>query len=69
LQGAVVLDVEDNGAGFDIDGGGSADRHGLRNIKDRARAMGAKLRIDTKPGAGTKLRLELPVERRKATDG
>jgi signal transduction histidine kinase len=69
LQGAVVLEVEDNGAGFDIDADGGADRHGLRNIKDRARAMGAKLTIDSKPGVGTKLRVKLPVERRKVSHG
>lgn len=58
--GGVSLGVEDNGKGFDTRGGGSAEKHGLRNIKDRARGMGAKVSIDSEIGRGTRVRAELP---------
>jgi signal transduction histidine kinase len=33
----------------------------LSNLAARARSMGAALFIDSRPGAGTKVRLELPI--------
>jgi two-component system, NarL family, sensor histidine kinase DevS len=60
-RGSVVLDVKDNGIGFDagVSGGGN----GLRNIRDRARAVGAKLSIDSKPGGGTRVTAEVPASK------
>ena len=70
VKGAVGLQVEDNGAGFQTGkASGGAERHGLRNIRDRARGMGAKLSIDSKPGGGTRVRVELPVERKEGQGG
>jgi two-component system, NarL family, sensor histidine kinase DevS len=66
---AVVLQIEDNGAGFDPGNSSGAERHGLRNIRDRARGMGAKLSIDSKPGRGTRVGIELPGERTKGQGG
>jgi signal transduction histidine kinase len=65
----VVLDVEDNGTGFDSGNGAQTGGHGLRNIKDRARAMGAKLTIDSKQGAGTHVIVEVPISRKKGVAG
>ena len=64
-NGAVNLNVTDNGSGFEAGGTSGAERHGLRNIKDRARGIGARLSIDSKPGAGTSIAVELPAKRRK----
>jgi two-component system, NarL family, sensor histidine kinase DevS len=64
---SVVLEVEDNGIGFAAGDAGGAERHGLRNIRDRARAMGAKLFIDSVPGGGTKIRVEDSAERVKGS--
>jgi len=63
--GGVSLEVADNGKGFDARGGGFAEKHGLRNIKDRARGMGAKVLIDSEIGRGTRVRVELPREQAK----
>jgi signal transduction histidine kinase len=51
------LGVEDDGAGFDEE----QPRHGfgLVTMKDRADALGGKLRIDSRRGAGTRVELEL----------
>jgi len=46
------LEVKDNGCGFDL-GSVPADRLGLGIIRERAEAIGAALKIKTKPGSGT----------------
>ena len=53
----VRLGVEDDGAGFDEEQPRSG--FGLTTMKDRAEALGGKLRIDSRRGAGTKVELEL----------
>ena len=52
-----VLVIEDDGVGFDVrsDSAGT----GLRNMRERAAAMGATLNVTSKAGKGTKLRLTL----------
>jgi two-component system, NarL family, sensor histidine kinase DevS len=54
-----VLMIEDDGVGFDV----RADEagNGLRNMRERAAAMGGTLRVTSRPGKGTKLRLTFPV--------
>jgi signal transduction histidine kinase len=51
------LGVEDDGSGFDEEQPRSG--FGLTTMKDRAEALGGKLRIDSRRGAGTKVELEL----------
>jgi ligand-binding sensor domain-containing protein/signal transduction histidine kinase len=58
----LTLEIRDDGRGFDpaavpADGG----HHGLRNLRQRAAALGARLEIDTAPGRGTRLFLEAQV--------
>ena len=46
------------------DGAGGADfarGSGLRGLADRVEALGGALRVDSPPGAGTRLRAELPI--------
>ncbi len=50
------LEVVDDGAGFDD---GDLPGFGLVTMKDRAEALGARLRIDSSPGSGTRVELEL----------
>jgi two-component system, NarL family, sensor histidine kinase DevS len=54
-----VLTIEDDGIGFDVrrDKAGN----GLRNMRDRATAMGGSLRISSKAGKGTNLRFIFPI--------
>lgn len=63
-NGRAELEVEDNGTGFDTNGMASTERHGLRNIRDRARSLGANLFIDSEVGRGTVIRVELPIDGR-----
>jgi len=64
-SGTVGLEVTDNGNGFDTEVAGGAERHGLRNIRDRARGMGGRLSIDSKPGAGTRIEVAIPNQKAK----
>lgn len=51
---AVVLTVEDDGCGFDLDHV-AAGHLGLGIMRERAAAIGAILQIDSRPGSGTRL--------------
>jgi signal transduction histidine kinase len=61
---SVVVEVTDDGMGFDTATLGrrqAAGRMGLRLLDDLAHEHGAVVGLDTKPGAGTTLRLEMPA--------
>ncbi|MER3523173.1 MAG: hypothetical protein C4326_03695, partial [Ignavibacteria bacterium] len=53
------LSIEDDGRGFDCDAMVTGNR--LRNMKRRARELGAVLEIDSAHGKGTAVRLNLPL--------
>jgi signal transduction histidine kinase len=58
----VILDIIDNGTGFDIknvDQGGM----GLQNMKARASQINGQLKITSKPGEGTKVRVTVAREK------
>jgi signal transduction histidine kinase/streptogramin lyase len=58
-----LMAVQDNGKGFDA--GQAEDRNGhwgLRNMRERARSVGAGFSLETAPGKGT--RIEVRVRRR-----
>jgi two-component system sensor kinase len=57
------VEVRDNGVGIDEERAEAYDRQGLRNMRDRARSVGANLSLDSRPGEGTTVRVELPVHR------
>ena len=54
------LEVRDDGCGFVPESTHSGN--GLKNIVKRADAMGASIRIDSQPGAGTEVNLTVPFE-------
>ena len=57
--GGVALEVVDDGAGFDP--GHAAEGHvGLTLLRDLAGEHGGTLRVDSGPGQGARLRLDLP---------
>lgn len=59
-DGRCILDIRDDGAGFDaaVDAG---DTHvGLRIMRERAHRIGAELAFDSAPGEGTHINLTLP---------
>jgi signal transduction histidine kinase len=56
-DGALVAEIDDDGRGGADPTGGS----GLRGLADRVEALGGRLRIDSPPGHGTRIRAELPL--------
>ncbi|HEU0316663.1 MAG TPA: GAF domain-containing sensor histidine kinase, partial [Solirubrobacteraceae bacterium] len=62
--GRLVLEVTDDGAGFDPDDPAPRARHlGLTSMHERARRLGGALEIRSTPGSGTAVRLVIPLER------
>lgn len=60
-QDQLTLVVRDHGRG--LPNGSVAEGNGMRGMRERAGLIGAKLEIErSKHGAGTELRLELPLE-------
>jgi signal transduction histidine kinase len=61
-DGGLALEVADDGVGFDP---GAAElrsrRLGLTSMEERARRLRGRLAIDSAPGQGTKVRLEVPA--------
>ncbi|MDH6578511.1 GAF domain-containing sensor histidine kinase [Kitasatospora sp. MAP5-34] len=56
-----VLRVADDGRGFDPDSVRRAGRHlGLVSMRDRAAAVGGRLSLESAPGKGTVIELEVP---------
>lgn len=54
--------VEDDGVGFDPATLLSEAGVGLQGMRERAELIGAHLEIDSRPGAGTRIRVELPLK-------
>lgn len=54
----LVVEVADDGAGFDPAG---VDKSGLRGLDDRIEALGGRVEVASRPGHGTQLRAYLPV--------
>jgi signal transduction histidine kinase len=61
-DGRVVMEISDDGVGFQMEE--SSAGHGLHNMRERAFAVGGTLSIRSAPGAGARVRLEMPVEGR-----
>ena len=58
-DGVVSVLVHDDGVGLTDSTDGTG--HGLTNLRDRVEALGGRLVVDSEPGAGTRVRAELPV--------
>jgi signal transduction histidine kinase len=55
----VILHIHDNGKGFEI--GKVKEGIGLNNIRLRAEALDGKVSIQSAPGKGSNLEINLPV--------
>jgi signal transduction histidine kinase len=55
----IALEIVDNGLGFEPSLGGGGG-FGLAGIRERAQRLGGMVQIDSAPGAGTRVRVELP---------
>jgi signal transduction histidine kinase len=60
---SVMVEIQDNGIGYDAEQQPGHEHHGLRNMRDRARSVGASLSLTGRAGQGTTVRAEVAVER------
>ena len=60
-DGTAMLRVEDDGSGFVVDGRPEGEHFGLRVLRDLVREVGGDLRIDSQPGHGTVVCVEVSV--------
>jgi signal transduction histidine kinase len=56
-----VLTVTDDGSGFDPSAATAADSFGLRGLRELAAEAGGMLSVESSPGAGTSVTLEVPA--------
>ena len=62
--GALVVEIEDDGRGFDpaeVARRPGRPHFGLLGIRERVELLGGRLTIDSAPGRGTRLRVEVPL--------
>jgi signal transduction histidine kinase len=61
-EGRVSLEVSDDGCGFTTDRRGLPSRGtGILGMKERAQTLGGSVTVDSRPGAGTRIALILPI--------
>jgi two-component system, NarL family, sensor histidine kinase DegS len=64
-----ILDVGDDGRGFDVGGAAARGRRnfGLQFMRERAELIGARLDVRSRPGDGTVVRLAIPTRAQTGT--
>ncbi|HEX9338043.1 MAG TPA: GAF domain-containing sensor histidine kinase [Pseudonocardiaceae bacterium] len=68
-HGAAVLEIADDGTGFDTDANVDARRRlGLASMRERAADVGGRLSVASRPGGGATVRLTVPVDEVVQTD-
>lgn len=64
FSGGVRLTVQDDGRGFTAEGP-AASRFGLVGMRERAHLLGGSFQVESSPGAGTRVTVEVPLPARK----
>ena len=59
--GQALLQIDDDGGGFDLGAAARRGGNGLRNLADRATALGGELTIESSAESGTTVRVEVPL--------
>ena len=64
LDGKVVGEISDDGTGFDPGGPKRSEfpRFGLAIMRERAESIDGRLEVLSKPGGGTRVRIEIPLK-------
>ena len=59
LEDRLEISIRDNGTGFDLSG--RANGHGLLNLRNRLEKLSGRCELNSSPGAGTTVSLQLPL--------
>jgi signal transduction histidine kinase len=65
---SVCLTVDDDGQGFAADQGSPTGHFGLLDMRERAQSMGSQLIVESDPGRGTRIAVEVHVNSAEAVD-
>jgi signal transduction histidine kinase len=58
----LIVELDDNGKGFNINQSNSYNGNGISNMKHRAKEIGADLFIQSAEGKGTRISFEMPIK-------
>jgi signal transduction histidine kinase len=61
-DGSLLIEVVDNGVGFEVETAVRPGHYGIIGLKERARLTGGRFSIESSPEGGTKALLRLPLE-------
>jgi PAS domain S-box-containing protein len=65
----IILRIEDNGRGFDVQArtavSSQEKRMGLRSMRERVTLLNGRMKLQSKPGQGTKVVIKLPLGEKK----
>jgi signal transduction histidine kinase len=59
VEGAITLEIEDDGSGFDVETARRAGGMGIANMEERAEKLNSRLSIRSEPGRGTRIMVEV----------
>ncbi len=66
----IILRIEDNGRGFNVQkrmaAAGQEKRMGLHSMQERATLLNGEMKLQSKPGQGTKVSIKLPFAEKKS---
>jgi len=57
----ISMVIEDNGIGFEINKIDATQSHGLLGIRERVYALNGKSEIESFPGKGTRVEVQIPL--------
>jgi signal transduction histidine kinase len=61
LEDDIVLELRDNGVGFDTDAPGPEGHYGMAMMRERAQVGGGTFNVQSAPGEGTTITVSFPV--------
>ncbi len=61
-ENSVLIHIEDDGAGFEVENIKSKSGFGLVGLKERTQLLNGEFSIDSKIGEGTKIKVKIPFQ-------
>ena len=65
-DGLLQMTIQDDGVGFEQAQARLSRGNGLRNMRERARALHGEFRSESRPGKGAQIVVTAPIEKRDA---